>query len=73
MVLCRDHPDRVHQTQESNSTRANIARRTHSLAKMGSSACEETVIGSHADERVSGTVACVLGLQDEGMFRKVVG
>ena len=76
LVLCRAHPDRVQMGQEISSEDPglgrNVASRTgasgHSSAIVGDSAVDERIHGDWA-----GVVAKILGLQEEGIFRTIVG
>ena len=76
LILCRAHPDRVQQSQVISGTRhADAARRPRSRAKQarekgsaGDSGVEESAGGDWAV-----VVARALQLQEEGIFRTIVG
>ena len=81
-MLCRAHPDSVRQgtRQESSSAHAGIARRTRSRAtraRAERSGCHEAVGGGTVKERAGDGWAAVmprvLGLQEEDIFRTIVG
>ena len=77
LVLCRAHPDRVQQAHESSDAHAGRVRKSCSVARTGVSGCIDAAAGSTLNERASddwvGAVACVLRLQEEGIFRAIVG
>ena len=80
LVLCRAHPGRVQQTQDITSAQADMARGTRSRAKKGkteASDCRGDEEAGPVDERGIGdwavVLAKVLGLQEEGIFRTIVG
>lgn len=80
LVLCRAQPDRVQQSQVVSTHDFDTARRILDCAEMASedkSGCCETVGGTNVDETDSGVWAVVLAkvllLQEEGLFRTIVG
>ena len=80
LVMCRAHPDRVHQAQDSSSGHIGTGRRTRSgskLAKTDKNCSYASVEESTENEQSGGewavVVANVLGLQEAGIFRKIVG
>ena len=80
LVMCRAHPDRMQPTQESDRAPAGMARRTRGRSKVArteASGCTATVGGSTSCEQTSGDWAglmtVVLGLQEDGIFRTIVG
>ena len=81
LVLCRSHPHRVIlPTQESGRAHAGTGWETHGAAKLArtdKNCSDATVGGSSAYGRGGAewarVVARVLGLQEEGIFRKIVG
>ena len=78
LVLCRAHPDRMRQAQESGSAGAGMSRRTRSAAKLRRLASRhhasdtETVDEGLQPEWES-VVAVVLKVYEEGIFRTIVG
>ena len=76
LVMCRAYPDRMQLVPEGSSGNASVARRTRARAKLTTT---ETSSGSGgtADDRGGGdwtdVVARVVGLQEEGTFRVIVG
>ncbi len=78
LVLCRAHPDRMHQSQQQTRNAPSDTRQgTCSGARADTSACSETERGSATEEEVccgwADVVPKVLGLQEEGIFRTIVG
>ncbi len=80
LVLCRAHPDRVQQTLENSSIPPGTSWMTRSQTKLARTEaldCSETVGGSAVDGPVGGewaiAVSRVLALQEEGIFRTIVG
>lgn len=80
LVMCRAYPDRMQQIQRSSSAPAGVARRTRSGAKLGrteASAFTGTAGSSTAATKPSvgwvDVVATVLGMQEEGIFRAIIG
>ena len=80
LVLCRARPDRVQQTPESSRENTEVGRRTHrgdKLARAEALSFKEAVGRGVLDKRAGGewmdVVARVVGLQEEGIFRTIVG
>ena len=79
MVLCRAHPDRRQQIHKGSSAHTGIARRTRSSAKLARTETGSTgATGSSVTNgRIGGdwtvVVAQVLELQEEGVFRTILG
>lgn len=80
LVMCRAYPDRMQLLQENSSAHAGVARRTRSSIKLGRTVTGSyigTVGGSTVDGRTGGdwavVVAKVLVLQEEDIFRHIVG
>ena len=76
LVLCRAHPDRVRRIQDVSSGHASMVRTTRSGAKRGRKKAIDCS-GAPVDEQGVGAwavvVGRVLGLQEEGMFRTILG
>ncbi len=81
LVLCRAHPDKMQQGEESSSGHDGMARRTRrgtvparAAGSGGDGAAGGGVIvGDKAGGDWADVVARVLSLQEEGLFRKIVG
>ena len=80
LVVCRAYPDRLQQAPTSSSGDTGKGRLAHSGAKLvrtGAFDCSVKAAGRAVDERVSdewaNVVARVLGLQEEDVFRTIVG
>ena len=81
LVLCRAHPDRLQQVYGSSSACTGMAQSTSSRAEMGraqqASDCGGGAGASRVDGRTGGgwaeLMARVVGLQEEGIFRTIVG
>ncbi len=80
LVLCRAHPGRVQQAHKTSGASAGMSRRTCSRVKRRrpeSSRCNDGVRRTAADEGGGVDWACVvarvLELQEEGIFRTIVG
>lgn len=80
LVLCRARPDIMRQIQDTISAHAGVGRRTRSGAEKGrteASGCGGASEASTMDERDGGdwavVVTRVLGLQEEGILRTIVG
>ena len=79
LVLCRALPDRVHRIPKSSSARTGMAWRTRSRSKIAKTETigrGEIVGGEVAEQNEGGWIevtAKVLGLQEEGIFRTIVG
>ena len=80
LVLCRAHPGRVWLVEESSSATAGGERRKRSVATPSTaeaSGCDNARGGAvNGDACVggwSGVLAAVLGMQEEGIFRRIVG
>ncbi len=78
LVLCRAHPDRVQQAQGSSSAGAGMPRRALRGAKArrpGALGCSNggTCARGGTEAGWEGVAARVLGLQEEGIFRMIVG
>eukprot|EP00752_Nemacystus_decipiens_P011995 g10634.t1 len=80
LVLCRAHPNRMQQAFASNSACEGVAGRTRHKAKLRRTqaiGCGGDVGASPVDGRTGGdwaeVVATVVGLQEEGIFRTIVG
>ena len=80
LVLCRAHPDRMKPVHESSSAYVSVAHGTRSCTKLARTVacgCNDPVGGGAVHGGSSGgwfgAVERVLGLQEEGMFRAVVG
>ena len=76
LVLCRAYPDRVRRTQEIRSARDGVPRGIRS-SEPEARRCRGNVGGSPVDEGDgagwASVVKRVLGLQEEGIFRAIVG
>ena len=81
LVLCRAHPEKLPLGQERSSKHGDTARRTRSKSKAARTAAggcgEETVggdpVGGEAGDDWAAVVRKALGLQEEGIFRTIVG
>ena len=78
LVLCRYHPDRMKPSQEtSKHCHSGVARRNtrsaNKLARKTRVAGGSTVDVSTTGGDWAGVVWNVLGLQEEGIFRTIVG
>ena len=80
LVLCRARPGRVPPARGRGSAGAGMSRRTRSFAKLRRSearGCDERVREAAADDEVrpdwTSVLSKVLGLQEEGIFRTIVG
>ena len=79
--MCRAHPDRIHQAREVSIIRYSgtrrMARSGDKQARIEAVGSGETVGGCAVDERAGGewtdVLAKVLALQEEGIFRTIVG
>ncbi len=79
LVICRAHPDRVEQMPEMRSAltaTGRMTRRSDILGRTEASRCQD-VGGSAVEEGTRAdwarVVGAVLGLQEEGIFRTIVG
>lgn len=82
-VLCRAHPDRVQvqlAQKKHNQTRSSMASRTRSGVKLaraaaagGNRAGGGVVLNSRNVDEWTVVAATVLGLEEEGLFRAIVG
>lgn len=73
LAMCRAHPVRLKPRQEISSSCASVAPRTRHRAS-----CDDTAVeGGASDEKVgddwASVMARVLELQEEGIFRTIVG
>ena len=81
LVMCRALPDRMRQVQESRSGQVTVARRTRRDAKLGrSEGCDDNrtegcgaVVGYNIGGDWVDVVSSLLGLQEEEIFRTIVG
>ena len=80
LVLCRSHPDRLRQGQENSGAHVVLARRTEADGKLakaeaggGTSAEQNRTADQEAGGDWDDVVAGLLKLQEEGVFRKIVG
>ena len=75
LVLCRAHPDRMQQTQDTSTARTTSGEAT--VGRVGAKGCTGAVEASPMDGRSgedwAAVVARVLRLQEGGTFRKIVG
>ena len=80
LVLCRAHPDRMQQVCRSTIAHVGVSRRTRSATKQARadvSRRDGSVGGGTAKERTgvdwANVLVRVVGLQEEGIFRTIVG
>ena len=80
LALCRAYNDRVQQAQESSSAHASMPWGTCSdttMRRPGALDCSEGLEGVATDERIGAdwalVASMVLNLQEEGIFRTIVG
>ena len=81
VVLCRAHPERMRQIQGTSTAHISIARSADGEATLGrteeASACTGALEASPVGGRGGGdwavAVAMVLRMQEEGVFRKIMG
>eukprot|EP00752_Nemacystus_decipiens_P014163 g12594.t1 len=81
LVLCRAHPDRVQLLHKSSGQHDGTARRPRGRTKLAraeqNEGCGETVGGNLMDAKTDGdwpdVVRTTLGLQEEDIFRTIVG
>lgn len=76
LVLSRAHPSRVQLPQESNSASASVARRTRGgveLARVATRSEGGAAVDARSSSGWVGVVARALGVQEEGIFRTIVG
>ena len=78
LVMCRAHPDRMQsRLKDDSSAHDGVTRRAHSAAKVEGGGGIGTVRNSTEEDKPSGdwaeVVTSVLGLEEEGIFRTIVG
>ena len=76
LVLCRAHPNRVHRGVESSRPNVGMARGTRCQLEGGGGGGTGgggMIAGDETDGKWAVVMAKVLGLQEEGIFRTIVG